>query len=273
MSSQEGEEAVHLLIKRHGHVNLLQLVRCPTFCILVHTDHLRTSQCGSPQALHGGPKCGRKQESLPLGGEVPEDVMHGLLKAKVQDPVGLIEDKHLQAPGLKPWRLIQMLEKTSRCRDQYAHSHNAFRLLLDRTSADDAASGELMLLSYGREHLKDLIGQLSGGRHHERPQAVHLVPAAPEQKFQSRQQESQRLARARPSLAQDVAAREGPRDGAALDLCHPGKFPIGKTLLCPLRDRQIPEQMRGQCRTIGLLRDFGCLGGSCRACSAHLRNF
>jgi hypothetical protein len=123
----------------------------------------------------------------------------------------------LQVVSLEACGLIHVLKQSAGSGDQNVHALQPDLLLLDGLAADDETSREGVEAADGPQNLKDLHGQLAGGRDDEGAQAVRWAPFLAEQIFEHRQDKGQGLAAARLRSPEDVFAFQSQRNGFGLD--------------------------------------------------------
>ena len=76
-----------------------------------------------------------------------------------------------------------MLQQSSRRADDDVAFGHAFALKVQVFAADDQAGREVMVLAHLLQLLKDLVGQLSGGRDDQGAETVRTRPAKGEETF------------------------------------------------------------------------------------------
>ena len=85
-----------------------------------------------------------------------------LLKAQVQDAVGLVDDEHLQARRVEADRLVEVLQQPARRAHEQAHPRDPLRLLVLVLAADDQARREVVLLADHTQQITKLHLDVAG---------------------------------------------------------------------------------------------------------------
>ena len=149
-----------------------------------------------------------KQRRHTFGWDMPEDVLHVLLKAHLQHLVGFVQDEHrdlaqvnraaLQVIHQAPWRRDDRVYAAAECASVGVRSPAHHR---SAAGAHDGACRD-------RYVLRDLHGELARRREHDRLRRILLWIDALDERYAERS----RLAGAGQRLRDNVASREQHRN-------------------------------------------------------------
>ena len=161
----------------------------------------------------------REEQSLPFLAQHRHDALDVVDEAHVEHAVGFVEDEHFDLIE-RYCALVDEIEQTARRRDQ---NFNAMRERAHLTVDRHAANGErdrqrLDVAAIGAEAVRDLAGQFAGWRQHQHAAGLLLRPhTLGGEVMEDWQREGRGLAGAGLRNADDIAAREGCRNGLGLD--------------------------------------------------------
>mmetsp|Transcript_7223 Transcript_7223/g.23938 ORF Transcript_7223/g.23938 Transcript_7223/m.23938 type:complete len:204 (-) Transcript_7223:405-1016(-) len=178
----EPPKHVKLLLRLDQHVVVLQPRRRGRLRGGVHRDVLRLREGeGGEVGDAPGLRC-REEQGLPLARQLLEDGRHRLLEAEVEQPVGLVEDEHLDVREVEAGRLVDVVKQPAWRGDEDVHRRDPRRLLLLVLASDHEPSRQVVLLAERAQHVKDLESELAGRRDDEATQPVERTPPlAPQQ--------------------------------------------------------------------------------------------
>ncbi len=198
---------------RHGHVGVDRL----------GADVDRLVQVAPGQSHNRRRHRGREEQGLPGRRGLGDQPLHVGQEAHVEHLVRLVEDQHPHVREVQRATGHQV-EQSARGADDHVDATAELTELVVVTHA--AVDGQDPGLAHRRGHLKvagDLKRELAGGAHHQRLR----LPLVGEvgvfgvggngDPLQQADPEGQRLAGARPGLADHVGAGQGDRDGEGLD--------------------------------------------------------
>src|SRR5213595_964108 len=152
---------------------------------------------------HAAVEGGREQHRLMLGLDAVQQLLHLGHEAEVGHPVGLVHDEDLD----RPQRQLASLEEVDEAPRRADHGVDALSeggdLAVHRRAAVDGRDPYAAHLAQGREHVLDLVGELTGRRQHERPRRLRLRPPDSLEQWKA---ERERLPRPGLGLAAEVAA-------------------------------------------------------------------
>ena len=193
------EPVRHLVDRRFGRFNL----------VLDGIVHVAVDEL-SHAAVEGG----REQHRLMLGLDAVQQLLHLGHEAEVGHAVSLVHDEDLD----RAQRELAPFEEVDEAAGRADHGVDALSeggdLPVHRRAAVDGRDAYAAHLAQGREHVLDLVGELTGRREHERPRRLRLRPP---DSLEQRKAERERLPRAGLGLAAEVAAGQGIGDRERLD--------------------------------------------------------
>mmetsp|Transcript_21014 Transcript_21014/g.46682 ORF Transcript_21014/g.46682 Transcript_21014/m.46682 type:complete len:220 (-) Transcript_21014:830-1489(-) len=137
----------------------------------------RPLQAHLDQVLHSaGHGCG-EEHGLSGHGAVAHELLHLLLEAHLQQPVGLVQHQHVQVVQRHGAGVAQVVQHATGSADHYVWSAAQRDLLTPHVllaSADEHA-GHVRELRQLLQHLVDLQGELSRGRDHQHADGGHVA--------------------------------------------------------------------------------------------------
>jgi hypothetical protein len=136
--------------------------------------------------------------------------IHSMLKTHIHDAIRLIENEYLQVRHIEAETLVQMLQHASWCANENVHAIDALCLLFQTLSANDETGRVVVVAANLAQNVKDLNGELAGGRDDEGAEAVDVVgPSRVVEFLEDGDQKGEGLAAASLCSSKEVVALEG----------------------------------------------------------------
>lgn len=133
-----------------------------------------------------------------------------MLETHIHNAIRLIENEDLQIRHIEAETLVQMLQHASWRADQDVHTIDALRFLFQALAANDETRRVIMVTTNLAQDIKDLDGELAGGRNDESAETVDIVgPSCVVEFLEDGDQEGEGLAAASLCGGEEVVALEG----------------------------------------------------------------